>query len=141
MINYLISALVNFDGAILVLYFVVAWKQRSREAVAMTLLFAFVALAFVVYDQPIDDVYQFSLFACLYLTAGHWLYKRGDLATFGALMIAVYYAIYALDSWINSDAETWIWRNHEILVTSLHVFIMLLLSKIRPALVRSRFHA
>lgn len=139
MINYLLDVHPSaLDAVILLMYFVGAWVYRSREAVALTLLFVAVALVGE-YVTPLDDVYRFLLYAAMYLLASRWLIKRIHRAVFGTLAIALYSIVYATDSWINSDVETWIWRNHEIIVCTLHIFILLLLSKIRIAVVGSRF--
>ena len=42
--------------------------------------------------------------------------------------MAIYNLIFALDSFVNSEYKTWIWRNHEIIICVLHAFIMLVFS-------------
>lgn len=51
--------------------------------------------------------------------------SRQLTAALALLCMAVYLLIFSFDSWINSDVETWIYIHHEIIVVSLHIFIVL----------------
>lgn len=120
-------------------YLFVALKWRSIES-ALCLL-VFVALASIgQYNNPIDDVYLFLFFGVIYSTLSYKLLKFKHLAAIGCLLMSIYSLVYAFDSWINADYKTIIWENHEITVCILHVIILLLLSPLRVAVVRSSIY-
>ena len=62
----------------------------------------------------------------LYLICGWLLYfNNKNITAITFCLMSAYCLIFAFDSWINSDVETWIYKNHEIIVLVLHAAILL----------------
>ena len=117
----------------------------NRSAGSFLALFVFATIAYTCtildFESSIDDVYLFPILAVAYIAAAGGMIKAGEQVSWmGCLLLSSYYLFFSFDCWINADTETWVWRNHENIVGVIHVLIMLLLGKVLPPMVRTRFY-
>lgn len=129
------------DLTILVMYVVVFTLIRCAGSLLALLVFAVVAYTSykVDFNYTYDDTYFFFLLSVVYLMCAIQLRKLGEIAWVGCIFVSLYYLYFSYDSWINWDVETWTYQNHESIVFTAHILVMLLLIKVRVALVLTRF--
>jgi len=103
-------------------------------------------------DSFLDTAYKtfntFVMISLVFIALGIMLfYCKKYLPSIALCLISVYCAIFATDTWINSNAETWIYINHENIIVSLYAVVLFSFSKRLSALVVasigniSRFYA
>lgn len=75
-------------------------------------------------------VFAFCAIASLYLAFSVAAFLMAT-KTIGLALLAMagYCFIFAVDGWVNSNVETWVYINHEIIIAVLHLFIILSNSK------------
>lgn len=109
------------DEIITIAYLIVALALCRASFFLCVALWA-ICLIFINVSTDISAVYGFAGAGFGYILLS---VRLARWQSFGAVAIAVYYFVFAADCWINSDVETWIWHNHEIIVAILHANIML----------------
>ena len=109
------------DFAILAMYSITALAICRADFLLCAVTFAICSL-FINVSTDISTVYSFSAAGFAYILLSLTLARA---QSFGAVVIALYYFAFAADSWINSDVETWIWHNHETIVTAVHAAFVL----------------
>ena len=120
----------SLDLAIAAAYVAVFAVKRDKRVLLSFLPFIACMFTYQAARSYYDDIFAFSLYSGLYITLSYYLVKRKDFILFIPIItMASYDLLFAVDSWLNSDVETWIWRNHEIIICVLHAFIMLVFSK------------
>lgn len=130
------------DSTILFLYVVVFALDRSASSLLALLVFAVVAYtaSVITVTYTYDAVYWFSITSIIYLMLSLKLRRMGSAAWVGCIFVSFYSLYFSYDSWINWDVETWTYQNHESIVFTAHILVMLLLVKVRVALVLTRFN-
>ena len=84
---------------------------------------------FPFFEQP-DIIFTFVFISVVYCVGAVFLVlQHRVLACFAMLVMAGYSIVFAIDSWIYSDVKTWIWLNHEIIVSCIHAVILLSFSR------------
>lgn len=131
---YVIALTLNFT------YVVVLDIKRSADSLLALLLWYTVLYTVNITEAkyPIDDVFMFAIYGTAYLIFTVYLWRKGRLAWVGGAVVASYYLYFSFDSWINWDVETWAYTNHESIVFTAHLIVMLLLIKVRAAMVLTR---
>lgn len=76
---------------------------------------------FINVSSDLSAVYSFACFGFAYIILAMLLSGRHG---FFAALIALYHFVFATDTWINAETETWIWHNHEVFVLILHVCLI-----------------
>lgn len=106
------------------------------------LVFALVAYtaSIVDFNYTLDDAYIYLVFGVMYAMCAVQLRKWRDSAWVGCVFVSLYYLYFSYDSWINWEVETWTYQNHESIVFAAHILVMLLLIKVRVALVSARLN-
>jgi hypothetical protein len=128
------------DMIILGLYALVFIVVRNASALLALLVFAAVAYTSSKADitYTYDVVYWFTIMSSVYLICAIQLRRWSNPAWYGCIFVSLYSLYFSYDSWINWEIETWTYQNHESIVFTSHVLVMLLLSKVHLALVCSR---
>lgn len=90
------------------------------------------------FTQPVDDLYLYGIYGVVYLICAVQLRKWKESAWMGCVFVSLYYLYFSFDSWINWDVETWAYTNHESIVFTAHLLVMLLLIKVRITMVSTR---
>lgn len=128
------------DISILILYVVVF--SLNRSAGALLALFVWAVITYTAYnvdfEYTYDDTYLFVVLSVVYAICAMQLRKWKDSAWVGCVFVSLYYLYFSFDSWINWDVETWAYIHHESIVFAAHILVMLLLIKVRVALVFTR---
>lgn len=118
-------------------YAVVLFAVRSVGS--LLALFVFACLAYTAhiasFKYTLDDVYFFLMCSCVYAICARYMRKINESAWVGCVLMSLYSLFYSFDSWVNWDIETWTYTHHESIILIAHAVIMLLLSKIRVAMV------
>ena len=70
-----------------------------------------------------------ALSVCYMLATVFAVQSREKWLPVALFSMAVYCIIFAIDSWVNSHAETWIWTHHEVIIVTLHAFILISLNR------------
>jgi hypothetical protein len=113
-----------------------------RNASALLALLVFAAVAYTSghadFKYSDDDVYLFAILSIVYLMCATQMRRWSNPAWYGCIFVSLYSLYFSYDSWINWEIETWTYQNHESIVFTSHVLVMLLLSKVHLALVCSR---
>lgn len=128
------------DITILLLYVVVFSLNRSASSLLALLVWCVVT--YTAYKAAIhytdDTVYLFAIYGVVYLICAMQMRKWGNSAWAGCVFVSLYYLYFSYDSWINWDVETWAYIHHESIVFAAHILVMLLLIKVRIAMVSTR---
>lgn len=110
----------------------------------MLALLVFAVVAYTSYHVSVtytyDVVYWFAIMSAVYAICAVQLRRWGDISFIGCVFMSLYSLYFSYDSWINWDVETWTYQNHESIVFTAHVLIMLLLSKVHITLVFARLN-
>lgn len=123
---YLILALASLRG-----WGFTAGKKRVYRKVSKRPLISVVVSFVVIFMMPTfaftpNAIHYTYLFFCFaYMLTTMLSFDGNKLTSVACLFMAAYSLIFGIDSWVNSDAETWIYNNHEIIVLLLHSFIIL----------------
>jgi hypothetical protein len=122
------------------LYVLVFIVVRNASALLALLVFAAVAYtsSHAGFKYSDDDVYLFAILSIAYLMCATQMRRWSNPAWYGCIFVSLYSLYFSYDSWINWEFETWTYQNHESIVFTSHVLVMLLLSKVHLALVCSR---
>ena len=64
---------------------------------------------------------------------------KNFLPALAVVALAMYCAVFAADTWVNANVETWLYINHEIIITSLYLAVLLSFSARVSALVVACF--
>jgi hypothetical protein len=128
------------DVSILLLYVVVFTLNRSVSSLLALLVFALVAYTAynADFNYTYDDTYFYAVLSAVYAICAIQMRKWKESAWAGCVFVSLYYLYFSFDSWINWDVETWAYQNHESIVFTAHILVMLLLVEVRIALVCSR---
>lgn len=119
----------SLDAAILAAYIILYLFKKDGRILFCLLPFIAYLFTFNI-ENTNHDIYAYSFYSGLYITLSYYFIKRRDFIIFAPIItMASYDLLFAYDGWVNSAVETWIWRNHEIIICVLHAFIMLVFSK------------
>lgn len=128
------------DITILLMYVFVFALNRSAGSLLALLVWCLVAYTAYIVDfaYTYDDTYFFALLSIVYLMCAIKMRKWKESAWMGCVFVSLYYLYFSFDSWINWDVETWAYTNHESIVFTAHLLVMLLLIKVRITMVSTR---
>jgi uncharacterized membrane protein (UPF0136 family) len=128
------------DWYILAGYVLLYCLNRSRHTLVCSSCFLVVIAVQATYpENPTTNqiTTSFALFSAMYVTLAYYLFKNRLLAPMilSAIM-ALYDLYYAADATINKETYTWVFNNHENIITLLHVTLMcLFIPKLNTTLV------
>lgn len=127
----------DINALIAVTYVVAAIMYRNYPflmVAVVTVIVLFSPLSF--FSSSISVIHMQVLYSILYATmAIALIYGNNIIQAWALICMIVYMLMFSLDTWVNSNAETWIYINHESIVICLHAIILLSFSKKLPSLV------
>lgn len=83
-----------------------------------------------VFDTNLGVIHAQVTYAIIYTFIAVVLVFGNKFIPAGAMVcMLIYLFIFSLDTWVNSNAETWIYLNHENIVIFLHSIVLLSFSK------------
>ena len=131
----LATSLSNLDAVIVTAYLLLTLIKRDCRIIVILLPMLMYTVTFK-QESPLDDFYAYSLYSAIDITITYYfLRKRQFVITIPIILMSIYCFVFALDSYLNSSVETWIWRNHENIIVVLHSFILFSFSKTCGSLV------
>ena len=129
------SLLINIE--IIAAYIAALFVYRNKYFYSVAVIVLLVCLSPDVFFE--NQYYTFDsyiLFSIVFAITSYMLKLcKKILPTIALCLISIYCAIFAADTWINSDAETWIYINHEHIIVSLYAAILFSFSERLPAVV------
>ena len=131
-----------YDAAILVAYFILFVTKRDFRV-----LLCIIPMLIYVATYEGGDTFAYILYCGLYIALSYYFIKtEGFKFRIPFITMAIYDLIYSLDSYmfgvqglIEPNADTWLYKNHALIVCFLHAFIMLVFSKKFTSLVDACF--
>lgn len=118
-----------YDATIMVAYFILFVTKRDFRVLLCLAPVLVYCITFEV-GGKYTDTYAYTLYSGVNILLSYYFIRRKDfILSIPIITMAIYNLIFALDSFVNSEYKTWIWRNHEIIICVLHAFIMLVFSK------------
>lgn len=116
------------NWVILAGYVVLCGALRKGYVVSCLLAFCVVAAIQLYYPSEVTSyqvAFSFVISSCIYAILACYLHKKNLLiAMFAACCIASYDLFFASDTFVNYEVETWVYRNHEGIITVLHAALM-----------------
>lgn len=109
------------DLHIAIMYAVTFILVRTAPMAAALAAWCFCSV-FINVSSDLSAVYSFSSAGFLYILLALALSNKQSVF---ALIIAAYYFCFAFDTWVYADEKTWLWRNHENIVSFIHVFFII----------------
>ena len=129
------SLFINFEiiAAFIAALFVYRDKHFYLVAAAI-LIICFTPDSFL--SSPYRTFNTFCLICLVFITLSFVLFlSKKYLPSIALLLISIYCAIFATDTWVNSNEKTWIFNNHEHIIVGLYAIILLSFSKRLSAMV------
>ena len=125
------------NAEIIAAYIAALFVYRNRYFAVVSIA---VLLICFIPDSFLDTTYKtfntFSLISLVFVFLSIMLfYCKKYLPSVALCIISLYCAIFATDTWVNSNAETWLYNNHENIIVGLYAFVLLSFSKRLSALV------
>lgn len=120
-----------------------AGSKRPYRKVSKIPKITTIIAAFLVFSMPsiafTSDViyYTYFWFCFVYMLACMLSLDGNKLTSIACLLMSFYCLVFGIDSWVNHDAETWVYNNHEYIVIVLHSLIVLSFSSRFSAIVVS----
>jgi hypothetical protein len=133
------SLFINFEIIAAFIAALFVYRDKYFSLVAL-----FVVLICFIPDSFLADAYRtintFTLISLVFIALSFMLFLRKKyLPALAVLLLSIYCAIFATDTWINSNAETWIFINHENIIVGLYFIALLSFSKRVSAVVVACF--
>tara|TARA_R110000868_G_scaffold26012_1_gene100785 strand:- start:248 stop:772 length:525 start_codon:yes stop_codon:yes gene_type:complete len=133
------SLLINIE--IIAAYIAALFVYRNKYFYSVAVIVLLVCLSPDVFFE--NQYYTFDsyiMFSIVFAIASYMLNScKKYLPSMSLCLISIYCAIFAADTWVNSNAKTWNFINHEYIIVSLYAAILLSFSERLPALVASCF--
>ena len=122
------------DIIIISLYLVVLFATRNKLLLFAMLAFSLSALLY----RDIEPSIYFSIIAVIYSLTALVVCMRSLSLALGLFSMSIYFIIFAIDTWINADVETWLYNHHEVIVSALHIVIVVSSSSRAIQIISSR---